>query len=81
MTALQQNARGGTTDPAPGSSDDDDFVHVNDSRLFVRAAADRKQPTPRTNGACSHRAKPDHNCADGVMFVRVPKFSSTYQLS
>jgi hypothetical protein len=23
----------------------------------------------------------DHNCADGVIIVRVPKFSSTYQLS
>src|ERR1700741_739313 len=50
MTALQQEARGGTTDPATGSSDDDDFVHVDDSRSFMRAQPRiDKHPTPRTN--------------------------------
>src|SRR4029453_19128384 len=60
MTALQQNARGGTTDPATGSSDDDDFVHVNDSRpLHARSrglASSRPHVSVPSHGCPSHLA-------------------------
>src|SRR6478672_6579819 len=52
MTALQQNARGGATNPATGSSDDYDFVHVNGSHPFIRPARDR-QPADTTDERCA----------------------------